>query len=48
MCVRSKRAEVAELVDAVDSKSTARQGLRVRVSPSVPYGLFASAGNASF
>ena len=35
------KARMAELVDAVDSKSTARQGMRVRLSlraPSIPKG----------
>lgn len=37
MSPRTRRAEMAELVDAVDSKSTARKGLRVRVPLSAPY-----------
>ena len=31
------RAEVVELVDALDSKSSIRKGVWVRVPPSAPY-----------
>ena len=36
MILQFNLAEVAELVDALDSKSSAQKNVRVRVSPSVP------------